>query len=258
MQINVQHDKMLVISDLHMGCPLFKQIQTLEKFFEFIKQNQFNLCINGDGIDLSQSSLMQMSRDVPTFFQQIGQMQSLGLKVYYVVGNHDIILEHFLQDWGLFELMPFMNLTTKGKRIRIEHGHLYDSRYVTSPNVFKWLEIFGGSLLRFVPSIYHSYKWFEEKFYGKDIIGSGGLWGRDSTYLSAVSELLQRGFDAVILGHTHRPGVIKMGQGKVYINLGSWIHNSYFVQIQDGHIELREFTISKVSGVSSALVYDLQ
>jgi len=30
------------------------------------------------------------------------------------------------------------------------------------------------------------------------------------------------------------------------------------VQIQDGHIELREFTISKVSGVSSALVYDLQ
>jgi len=258
MQIEVSQDRMLVISDLHMGCSLFKQIHTLEKFFEFVKQNQFHLCINGDGIDLSQSSLMQMSRDVPVIFQQIAEMRSLGLKVYYVVGNHDIVLEHFLQDWGLFELMPFMNLTTKDKRIRIEHGHLYDTRYVTSPILFKWLEIFGGALLRFLPSIYHSYKWLEERFYGKDIVGSGGFGGKDSTYMYAVSELLERGFDAVILGHTHRPGVVKMGQGKVYINLGSWIHNSYFVQIVDGRVELREFTISKVSGVSSAIIYDLQ
>jgi len=256
MQINIHQDRMLVISDLHMGCPLFKQIHTLEKFFEFVKQNQFNLCINGDGIDISQSSLMQMSRDVPIIFQQIAQMRSLGLKVYYVVGNHDIILEHFLQDWGLFELLPFMNLTTKGKRIRIEHGHIYDSLCVASPIIFKWMEIMGGALLRFTPNIYHLYQWFEKQFYGTDIVGTGGLRGEDPAYMRAVSELLQRGFDAVIFGHTHRPGVVKLEQGKVYINPGSWIHNTYFVQIQNGQVELREFKVSKVSGVSSALVYN--
>ena len=111
MQVNLCNNRMLVISDIHMGSPLFKKIHVLERFFEYTIQNRFDVCINGDGIDISQSSWNQMSRDVPVIFQKISKMRSLGLKVYYVIGNHDIILENFLQDWEYFELLPFINLT---------------------------------------------------------------------------------------------------------------------------------------------------
>ncbi len=242
MQVNVCQERMLVISDIHMGSPLFKGIHMLEQFFEYSIQNRFDVCINGDGIDISQSSWLRISREVPIIFQKIAKMRSLGLKVYYVIGNHDIILEYFLQDWQYIELLPFINLTCNNKRIRIEHGHIYDARYVRSATLFKWLEIFGGKILRFTPGIYRAYVRLEKKFYGTDITGTDGLLGRDDTFYRAVRELTQRGYDAVIMGHTHRPGFVKLEDEKIYINLGSWIENTYFVQILNGEIELKDFS----------------
>jgi len=256
MQINIQQDRMLVISDLHIGCSLFNKIQLLEKFFDFAKLNQFHVCINGDGLDFSQSTLMQMVRDAPIIFNQISQLRDAQLKVYYIVGNHDIVLEHFLQDWGLCEILPFMNLVSKDKRIRIEHGHIYDPLYVKSPDLYQWAEKFGGILLKCTPTFYHLYKHLEQYIHGNDILGTSGRFGEKPNYLRTVSELFQRGFDAVIFGHTHRPGVVKLGSHKTYINLGSWIHRPYFAKIQDGQVELLEFGgISQISKISPELVY---
>jgi UDP-2,3-diacylglucosamine pyrophosphatase LpxH len=47
---------------------------------------------------------------------QISRLRREGRRVYYVVGNHDIYVEHFLDEWLGTTVCPFLNITSGGKR----------------------------------------------------------------------------------------------------------------------------------------------
>jgi UDP-2,3-diacylglucosamine pyrophosphatase LpxH len=65
----------------------------------------------------------------------------------------------------------------------------------------------------------------------------------DPAYLDAARELGRRGFDAVILGHTHRAGEVVMdASGARYINTGSWFDAPHYVTIVDGEIRLERWS----------------
>lgn len=249
---SVSEERMLVISDVHLGNPLFRARLPAIQFFKYAYENDYCLCINGDGIDILQTSIIWVTRDLSECSSHLRKFTRKGLHVYYVVGNHDIILENFLDDWGIVQVVPFLNVVCGNKRIRIEHGHLYDEFFVRAPRVYTAVTLLGGIALRIHPRVYRG---FESVI---DVVvklnsarvsrraGSAPEHDQDESipnerpcFREAAAEIARRGFDAVIFGHTHCSGQAKLDGGKVYMNTGSWLFRPHYVELNQGDVTLK-------------------
>ncbi len=60
------------------------------------------------------------------------------------------------------------------------------------------------------------------------------------SFQEAAEDVAQRGFDAVIFGHTHYHGVLPLNGNRArYFNTGSWFDQPHYVAIDNGEMELR-------------------
>jgi len=232
---------MVVVSDLHLGNP-FSQVKTKTiAFIEWASENGYDLCINGDGFEITQVSLKRVASDVPEVLQALKSAMKKGVNIFYVVGNHDIFFEHFLSDWGGFKLAPFLNVHNAGCRFRVEHGHLYDPFFVRYPRLYELGTWFGGFALKIHPSLYKLWIWFEKNRSRFLFWQKRGIAGEPESFRKAASEIQQRGFDGIVFGHTHHTGELSLQDGGKYINPGSWMLCSSFVKIEEGVLSLCEY-----------------
>jgi len=232
--------KMVVISDLHLGNPFSKYRNEILRFMRWAASENYDICINGDGLEIAQASFTQLAEEMPEVLRTLGELNKLGTKVYYVVGNHDIALEHFLEDFGNLKVCPFLNLTSGAKRIRIEHGHLYDPFFVSFPVLYEFLTRLAGLFLAIHPNLYKLWILFEKLltvFRSQD----SGIKGEPVEFKEAAIEISRRGFDAVVFGHTHYPGKVDLQDGKFYYNSGSWLLTRDYIVIDQGRMELKNY-----------------
>jgi UDP-2,3-diacylglucosamine pyrophosphatase LpxH len=161
-----------------------------------------------------------------------------GGSVHYVVGNHDIALEHFLDNVLTLQLSPFLNVRSGNAMIRIEHGHLYDPFFARYPRAYERATKAAGVGLLVNADVYKL--WTRASMFadrrrrrraGEDVLGY-------SHCHAAAEMLLQRGFDAVVFGHTHNPELVQLPSG-TYANTGNWLRGSTFVEIDRGDVALR-------------------
>lgn len=237
---SAQTQKMVVISDLHLGNPFSRSGNEVFRFLRWASENGYDVCINGDGLEIAQSTFAKMTTEVPGFLRALSQVRKQGREVYYVVGNHDIALEHFLDDWGMMKTSPFLNVSSGGKRIHIEHGHLYDPFFVRYPKLYEFLTALASIPLKFFPSSYRLWIQFE-RWKTSRRVRKTGIVGEPYQFRRAASEIAQRGFDAVVFGHTHHPGRIELENGAVYLNSGSWLLTPHYVEINEGKVVLRSW-----------------
>jgi UDP-2,3-diacylglucosamine pyrophosphatase LpxH len=59
-------------------------------------------------------------------------------------------------------------------------------------------------------------------------------------YRKIGSQLLESGFDMVVLAHTHFPEIIE-NSGKVYVNTGAWIKTYCYAELNQGELGLWEY-----------------
>lgn len=243
---NLEENRLLITSDTHLGSYSCKARDSLTRFIEFACANRFNICINGDGIDALHTTLGHITRDVSPLLIDMKRILRNDTRIYYVIGNHDIILEHLLSDFGFLHLVPFLNVTSGKLRIRVEHGHLYDPFFMKHPDLQTALTQFMGIFLRMKPGWYNWRKTFRigsrrpeahNSLIGKD--GELYVPGQNPAFIRAADELARRGFDFVVMGHTHLPGVFDLSGGRKCLNTGSWFHRPHYVQIENGTIQLK-------------------
>ncbi len=234
---SISSDRLVVISDLHLGNPFSNAKKRVIPFLKWAAQEKYDVCINGDGLEIAQASFSKVAFEVPEFFRVLGEFKRAGREVYYVTGNHDIVLEHFLEDWGVMKVSPFLNVTSGETRIRIEHGHIYDPFFVKYPVLYETLTHLGGLLLKLHPEFYRLWISFE-RFTSKLRARKTGIVGEQPHFREAALELSRRGFDAIVFGHTHHPGKSELETGSVYLNAGSWMLTPHFIQIDQGRVSL--------------------
>lgn len=238
---SIKSQKLVVISDLHLGNPYSEAKKKVIGFLKWAALSGYDVCINGDGLDIAQSSFLKIAVDVPELFRVLGKLRSQGLQVYYVTGNHDIALEHFLEDWGSMKVSPFLNVESGPSRIRIEHGHIYDPFFVSHPRLYEALTHFAGYFLKWQPQLYKVWIQFE-RWKSKMRARKTGILGEHPSFGEAANELSRRGFDAIIFGHTHHPGQKTLDNGSQYLNPGSWMMSPHYVLIDHGVVTLKEWT----------------
>lgn len=237
----IQSKKLAVISDLHLGNPCCKTKRNVIRFLHWAAEQGYDICINGDGFEIAQVSFRKLAEDVPDVLHTLKLIAKKGCNTYYVVGNHDIAFENFLDDWGSFKMAPFLNVSSGDTRIRIEHGHLYDPFFVRYPRLYEFSTVVAGFFLSVSPRFYKLWIKFEEFRSARRARRGEVITGESPSFAAAARELSLRGFDHIIFGHTHHVGEVDLGQGKKYFNPGSWMMGCTFVEIHDGAASLKQW-----------------
>ena len=244
MNIEAAEEQLVVVSDLHLGNPASSARTRLVAFLDHIRDTGVSVCINGDGFDMLQTSFSRLAADAIPVLNRLKALQADGRNIYYVVGNHDIVLEHFLEEWSLCRLSPFLNLRSGDRRIRIEHGHLYDPFFAQSPKLYGVATRLARYALFAAPDTYKLWAIAQRRLQDArrqrvDRAGTADDFSfLGSPYHEAASMILRRGFDAVIFGHTHSAEMVTLPEG-VYVNSGNWLSGATYVEITKGELALR-------------------
>ena len=248
--IQVQVDHLCVISDLHLGNPIFRKNHSLGNFLRHLSKNGTSLCINGDGMDLLQFSIPKFAKDILSTFKILKDFFRSGSnEIYYVLGNHDVFLKTFLEESGIFPVVSSLEVVSGDKRIHIEHGHLHDYLFQNYLKIYIKMARFFGKFVRTCPELFHAYfkieRFLEWLVFGLKNKKFQELADSDQDspkYLQAARDILSRGFDIVIFGHSHRHGLHVLEDGKIYANAGTWTsRRSHFLEILKGSISLKEW-----------------
>lgn len=251
MRTTVSEERLLVISDVHMGNRLHRPRREFMEFVNFALENRYSICINGDGIDIAQLSLSHLMSDLMPSLGLFLRFGKADLRIYYTVGNHDIALEHLLSDVGRMKVVPFLTVYSGNQRIRVEHGHMYDGMFLKFPQVYFLFTLIGRIAILISPKVYdtlhrvnhsiiHFAEWVLSGFGLAErdpSVGDGAaIAGERECFRNGAETVGVRGFDAVVFGHTHLAGTAELGYGVRYYNTGAWFANPHCVAIDKGRI----------------------
>jgi UDP-2,3-diacylglucosamine pyrophosphatase LpxH len=236
--LDIEEDRLFVVSDLHLGNPASTAATRILPFLDHVANAGASLCINGDGLDILQTRFKRIVSSGMPVLARFGAISDNGGRVYYVIGNHDLVLEHFFDSVLTFDVSPFLNVVSGDARIRIEHGHVYDPFFARYPDLYEFATRLAGVALFAPNDTYRVWTWLAERL---------DRWRRDRagedltavSYCHGAAEmLLGRGFDAVLFGHTHNAEHLQMPSG-AYVNCGNWLRGRTYVEIDHGRIDLK-------------------
>lgn len=250
MKTTVQESRLLVVSDIHMGNKLHRTRRAFTEFVQFALDHRYSICINGDGIDLAQLSLSYLVSDITPSLGLFMKFGDSDLRIYYTVGNHDIALEHFLNDVGRMKVVPFLSVSSGDQRIRVEHGHMYDDMFLRFPRLYFLFTAIGRYAIAVGPGFYEGMHKFMGGFvaFSEWVLSGFGrtkperapdentIPGERDCFREGAEASGSRGFDAVVFGHTHFQGTATLSDGVKYYNTGAWFGDPYCVAIDEGRI----------------------
>jgi UDP-2,3-diacylglucosamine pyrophosphatase LpxH len=235
----------LFISDVHLGT---KKSQA-DKLLDVFKKLDFeNLVIAGDFIDLtSLKRKFYWKEEHSTVIQKILRMSRKGVKVTYVIGNHDYYLRGLIKDSNInigdIHLCDDLYYTTDlGEKIYICHGDKFDGFirlhpfiYMIGDIAYEWsfkINKFYNLIRKFFGMEY----WSLSKFL-KSKVKDAISFINDFKKL-AIIEIENKECDSIMIGHIHTPAIEKIGN-KNYYNVGDFCEScSYLVENMEGMIEL--------------------
>ncbi|MCF8260528.1 MAG: UDP-2,3-diacylglucosamine diphosphatase [Melioribacteraceae bacterium] len=215
------------ISDTHFGLQSRDQEKKKEdllvEFLIHTKETASQLYILGDLFDYWFEYRRVIQKGYFRTFTGIYNLTEANIPVKYIIGNHDFMHRDFFENELGVEILPDEYSTEiEGKKFFLAHG----DGMVKNDDGYKLLKkILRNKKLQNIYSLIHpdlgiwlassssktSRNYTEQKNYGEI----------DGLSESAL-EILEKGFDYVIFGHSHQRQELKHRNGK-YINLGTWL-----------------------------------
>ncbi len=236
----------LFISDVHLGTKKSRPDKLLEVFrkYEFER-----LVIVGDFIDLTAlRRKFHWQESHSTVVQKILRMSRKGVRVTYILGNHDCYLRGLIKDTNIslgdIEIADEMVHTTKaGERIYVCHGDQFDGFVRLRPLLYR----VGDAAYEFsfrINAWYNATRrllgleyWSLSKFL-KSRVKNAIAFVNDFKRLSEM-KAAETGTDAIMIGHIHTPCIEELGTKKYY-STGDFCEScSYMVETTEGEIRLR-------------------
>lgn len=233
MILEAEAEHLFIISDLHLGSPVSRAVDDLVGFLGHVASTGGSLCINGDGFDLLQGDIASILGASLPVIRGLRDLHASGSTVHYVLGNHDLALEHLLLDLPI-AVSPFLNVRSGDLLIRIEHGHVHDPFYARWPGAYELGGRLGRHLLVANADVYRLWSSTQQR-----VDRSRRRRGTYPHHESARA-LLARGFDAVVFGHTHLPERTALEEG-LFVNGGDWLGHRTVVEIVAGDVRLAEW-----------------
>jgi UDP-2,3-diacylglucosamine pyrophosphatase LpxH len=240
MILDIEAERLFVVSDLHLGNPASTAAVRILSLLDHVADEGASLCIDGDGFDMLQTSFKRMVSSGVPVLAKLRRITDNGGRVLYVVGNHDLVLEHFLDGVLTLDMSPFLNVRSGDALIRIEHGHLYDPFFSRFPDFYEMATRIAGLALFLRADVYKVWTWLGDKADRRRRERAGEDLTAVSYCHAAAEMLLDRGFDVVVFGHTHNAEEVQMPSGR-YVNCGNWLRGTTYVEIDHGDVTLKRW-----------------
>jgi len=226
----------LILSDLHLGARNSQHQLILGRLASQQLRNMTHIILNGDVVDhLNLETFRSADWAVIHRLQQLAREERLVV----VKGNHDkpkragegCISRYLLGDILDVELKTELTLYVDGQRFLMVHGDRYD-------------QTLNMSTLGYVAEAFYrqTQRWHQPtsrwlKRQSKSILGIERAVRRQ-----AMADALRRGFDGIILGHTHYAMDETDSTGIRYLNSGSWVDDiCNYLELHDDRIELKSW-----------------
>jgi len=213
--------KRLFISDVHVG----KADSKYADLAMLLHNEQFDeIYIIGDLVDLWVDSLKDIKKRNALFFSVFQSLKDKGVKIHYVLGNHDLNLD--VNDVFFKDLSINLTYTIEleNKKVRLIHGHQYDFLIMDFFPLSKIAAFLYNLILKIFKKEVNSLK------------VSLAAKQAEKAYHSLVDEIEKHALadnkdcNVLLMGHTHAPKQI-VTNGILYLNCGDWVsHKSYVIE----------------------------
>jgi UDP-2,3-diacylglucosamine pyrophosphatase LpxH len=245
----VKKIKTLFISDVHLGTVKSRPDLLLKTFKEY----EFDeLVIIGDFIDLiALKRKFYWKPDHSTVIQKILRYSRKGIKVTYILGNHDYFLRGLIseEDINLGDILicdEYYYQTSLGEKIYICHGDQFDGFIRIHPIIYS----LGDWAYELSWKINKWYNWWRKTFkmeywslsqYLKSKVKNAIAFINDFKKLS-IETVKEKGCDSIMIGHIHTPAIEKIENWNYY-NTGDFCETcSFLYEDLDGKIYLEIIT----------------
>jgi UDP-2,3-diacylglucosamine pyrophosphatase LpxH len=230
------------ISDVHLGTLGCQS----EQLLEFLRHTESkHLFLVGDIIDgwaLKRKWYWHQSHN--DIVQKVLRKARKGTEVTFIAGNHDEVARQFvgLAFGGIAIADEVVHVTADGRRVLILHGDQFDGVVQYA----KWLAYLGDYLYEVSLKVNRVFNRVRRKLgmpywslsqYLKHKVKNA------VSFITAFEEAVaraarERGMDAVVCGHIHRPEMRDIG-GVLYCNDGDWVESlSALVETHEGELKL--------------------
>ncbi len=237
--------KAVFLSDAHLFRSEDDGYRNLLAFFDSLGTDIDQLFVVGDFFDFWFCREDKVYPGFRLMVDTLLKLQERGVKISLFEGNHDFFLEDYFGRYEI-EIYPddaIMNLD--GRRLFVSHGDLVDTsntrylflRRLLRSNLFYRLQAMLPCPLLWKVSEMSSKISKEHLAAPADGIADK---------MEAFSEAkFQDDFDAVILGHCHRPYMKQRsmkGRMRTFVTLGDWISHFSYLLYDNGEFSMRTYS----------------
>lgn len=236
------------LSDLHLGARYIDRPREAEKrvvrFLDSIKNDADQLYLVGDVLDYWFEYRYAVPRGYVRFFGKLAELADSGVKITWLIGNHDIwIFDYLPKELGIEVVDGVIERTIQGKNCLITHGDGVGK----SSRSFRFIRaIFRNKVCQKLYSAIHP-RWSIPFAYAWSSSNRGGhprpepYRGKDKEPLMLFAtehHRLHPGIDYYIFGHRHLFVSENLGGSSRAIILGDWIDTFSYVKMENGELEM--------------------
>lgn len=244
--------KTYFLSDLHLGASYLDRKHDRERmlveFLNEIEPDAKSLYLVGDILDYWFEYKTVVPRGFVRFFGALASLADKGVKITWLIGNHDIWMFDYLQnELGIEVIDGSITRTIDGKQFFISHG---DGLGKLAPSFRFIRSMFRNRFCQRLYAAIHprwtvgfAYKWSSSnRAYKPDDKPqfSGHLRQQVETW--ANSYIYEHpDTDFIVLGHHHVMVDQIVRNGCQLVILGDWIYNYSYAVFDGNNLELKQF-----------------
>lgn len=235
--------KSIIISDIHLGSKHSK----VKELLDWIRPLKFdNLFLVGDIIDIYklERGKGKWCNECWQFIEYLGELETKGVQVVYVTGNHDSILR---------DKHNFLRNILERQGIEVCDEYVYNSTLLIHGDKFDIISRYGGIADNIGDILYEGLLDLNFIFYKAQTVLGIKQWSFSKAVKKNVKDVVkflsnfekavttyakEKGCGQVICGHVHVTAD-KEVEGIRYMNCGDWVENcTALVEYENGKIEL--------------------
>ena len=204
-----------------------------------------DLYIVGDLFDFWFCDSQNIYHEFKPIISKLIELQKSGIRIHLCEGNHDFFLREYFHDvLGMYVYEEWADLKLDNLRVLIAHGDTADKTNIKYILFRKFLRSsFFYRIQSLIPS---SIRWtlasFSSSTSKEMTIERGDVLVEKM--LSFAINKFQENYDAVIVGHCHKPFMHHYtiaGKRKTFVALGDWISRYSFLYYENGKFYLEYY-----------------
>lgn len=225
------------LSDVHLLDSSSVKTKLVTRFLQEVAANYERIYILGDLFDVWPGTNEFLIQNYQSVIDVLGQLVKDGVKIHYVEGNHDFRLgEYFSKTLGIDVHPDHWEETWGERRIYMAHGDLGNPKEVGYRVLRRFLRLDWLHLaVRQMPGewLYQVGRKTSQVSRQMQSLPPERVESIRTVYRTTAHGLFEKGYDVVIMGHTHIPDDYTAQVGSRtcrYFNTGDWVRNFTYLE----------------------------